>query len=418
MRELMPTDRDGAGEASVDCSVLVPVLNEEADIAATMRAMLAQEFPGELEFLVVDGGSSDRTREIVDALAVEDPRIRLLDNPRRTTPSGLNVAVANARGRWVARMDGHTAYPARYVALGVERLSRGRTRWVSGPTIPVGRGAVSRAVALALRTPLGRGGSRKWASERSEDHEYQLDAGVFAGVWERSTVLEYGGWDERWLRNQDSEMAGRFQARGEHLICLPGMAAHYLPRDSLLSLWRQYLQYGAFREMTAVRHPDTMRRSHLLPPALVATVAAAVGAPSAPVRKLARGALALYAAVLATGGVHAARSAEARRDAGLVPVVLAVMHLAHGTGAWIGAARHGAPLAGIATVLRLRRLAERLAPGAAEVYAPSLREAVTPPLTLVPSGSVDPLDAHRPREAPVDASTGLARGASPSPRAA
>jgi hypothetical protein len=347
---------------------------------------------------------------------VRDERVRLLDNPRRTTPSGLNVALAHARGRWVARMDGHTEYPPRYVALGVERLTRGGTRWVSGPPIPVGRRRVSRAVALALRTRLGRGGSRKWAAESTDGHEYELDAGVFAGVWERSTVLEYGGWDERWLRNQDSEMAGRFQARGERLVCLPAMAAHYLPRDSLPLLWRQYLQYGVFRELTAVRHPQTMRLSHLMPPALVATVAGAVATPSAPVRRLARGALAVYAAALATGGMQAARDANPRRDAALVPVVLAVMHLAHGTGAWLGAARHGAPLAGIASVLRRPRLAERLAPGPAEVFAPSLREAVTAPLTLVPS----PLGAERDAEQlhAVEDEGRRAPGGPPPPRAA
>jgi succinoglycan biosynthesis protein ExoA len=382
MRELMPTDRDRPGAERVGCSVLMPVLNEEADIAASMSAMLAQRFGGELEFLVVDGGSSDRTREIVAALAAHDPRIRLLDNPRRTTASGLNVALSHARGRWVARMDAHTEYPTRYIALGVQRLERGGTRWVSGPPIPVGRGAVSRAVVLALRTPLGRGGSRKWATETGDDHEYPLDAGVFAGVWERSTVLEYGGWDEHWLRNQDSEMAGRFQARGERLICLAGMAANYLPRDSLGSLWRQYLQYGHYREMTAIRHPATMRLSHLMPPALVATVAAAALAPLAPARKLARSSLALYATILATGGLHSAASAERRGDAALVPVVLGVMHLAHGTGAWIGAARNGPPLAGIARVLRLRRLAARLEPAPSEVYAPSLAPVVSPPLSL------------------------------------
>ena len=387
MRELMHTDPDATGGRGIACSVLVPVLNEEGQIAETMRAMLAQECPGELEFLVVDGGSSDRTREVVAELATQDPRIRLLDNPRRTASSGLNVGLANARGKWVARMDGHTRYPTRYIALGIDRLARGDTRWVSGPPIPVGRGAVSRALTLALRTPLGRGGSRKWAAEAGEACEYQLDSGVFAGVWERATVLEYGGSDERWQRNQDSEMAGRFLARGERLICLPAMASYYLPRDSLRSLWRQYLQYGEFREMTAVRHPHTMRLSHLMPPALVATVALGLAVRRAPIRRLAEGALGAYVCVLGIAGAHAARSAEDARDATLVPFVLAVMHLAHGAGAWIGACRHGAPVAGIARVLRLRGLSSRPWPEAGAVYAPSLEQATQPPPT--------PLDAFR-----------------------
>jgi succinoglycan biosynthesis protein ExoA len=357
---------------SVACSVLVPVLNEEQHIAASLAAMCAQRFPGRMEFLVVDGGSSDRTREIVSEFASRDPRIRVLDNPRTTTPSGLNVALAHARGRWVARMDAHTTYPDDYIARGVERLARGDTRWVSGPPIPVGVGSVSRAVALALRTRLGRGGSSKWADERtSPSGEFELDSGLFAGVWERSTLLEYGGWDEGWPRNQDSEMAGRFLAQGERLVCLPGMAAWYAPRDTLISLWRQYFQYGEYREKTAVRHPHTMRRSHLLAPTLVLTAATALSAPAS-LRRLARYAVAVYGAALLSAGAQAAGRADQPADAILVPAVLAVMHLGHGAGFLKGAMRYGPPLAAVARVAGFHGLSLRLTPSPQEVFAPSL----------------------------------------------
>jgi succinoglycan biosynthesis protein ExoA len=360
---------------AVDCSVLMPVLNEEAHIASSVDSMRRQRFCGTLEFIVVDGGSVDGTRQILERLAKQDSRIRLFDNPGGITPSGLNIALRQARGQWVARMDAHTIYPDSYLADGVERLKRGDTRWVSGPPIPAGAGPVSRAVTLALRSPLGRGASRKWASAPGESApEYDLDSGVFAGVWERSTVLEYGGWDERWPRNQDSELAGRFLARGERLVCLPSLAAYYTPRDSLPGLWRQYLEYGRFRERTAVRHPDTMRRSHLLAPGVVVTLAAAVLAPRR-LRWLARRGLAAYGTLLVVAGADSARQAEHPVDAALVPVVLATMHLAHGTGALREAARHGPPLAALASVLGLRSLAARLARGAEAVYAPSLGEA-------------------------------------------
>src|SRR5205085_10521957 len=115
------------------------------------------------------------------------------------------------------------------------------TRWVSGPQVPRGVGPVSRAVSLALASPLGRGGSRKWGEHGVETAaEWELDSGVFDGVWERATLLEYGGWDERWPRNSDSEMAGRFLARGERIGCVAAMGASYVPRDSLRGLWRQY----------------------------------------------------------------------------------------------------------------------------------------------------------------------------------
>jgi glycosyltransferase involved in cell wall biosynthesis len=368
----LESDPTTFGDHEVDCSVLVPVLNESSHIRTTVAAMLRQRFPGRLEFLFVDGGSDDGTRAILEELRGEDERIRVLENPRRVTPSALNIGLAHARGRWVCRMDAHTEYPEDYIALGVQRLARGDTRWVSGPSIATGHGPVSRAVALALRSPLGRGGSRKWAAEpRARDAEYELDSGVFAGVWARATLLEFGGWDERWTRNQDSEMAGRFLERGETLVCLPAMASRYTPRDSLTSLFQQYFQYGEFRERTARRHPGTMRRSHLLAPSLVACVFVSAVAPRR-FRMVARAGLGAYAGLLAVAGLRAAVDAEQPVDAALVPVVLGVIHTAHGAGAYAGALRYGPPVSALARALGLRRLATRLMSAPEAVSAPSL----------------------------------------------
>ena len=358
--------------SDIGCSVLMPVLNEEHHIRASVNAMRRQRFDGALEFIVIDGGSSDGTRQILESLAAEDDRIVMLDNPRRIAASALNVGLGAARGRWIARMDAHTEYREDYVALGVGRLERGGTSWVSGPPIPRGTGRVSRAVALALRTPLGRGASRKWVAELSgEDGEYELDAGVFAGVWERETLLWHGGWDEEWVVNQDSEMAGRFLAQGERLICLMGMAAYYAPRNSLMQLWRQYLRYGEYRERTAVRHPHTMRRSHLLAPGVATTVLAGV-LPVQWMRRMARYGLATYACALAAAGTRALSDAEHEGDSALVPIVLATMHLGHGFGFLRGAVRYGPPTAAIARVFGLKRLAAELTPASRPVFAPSL----------------------------------------------
>jgi succinoglycan biosynthesis protein ExoA len=345
----MITMSAGSG-TTVDCSVLVPVRDEERHIESSLAAMRAQRFDGQLEFIFADGASTDRTRAILEAAAAADPRIRIYANPRRTVTSGLNVALGHACGRWVARMDAHTRYPDDYLARGVARLRAGDTRWVSGPQLPRGDGPVSRAVSLALGTGLGRSGSRKWAAApvrdaatEGEAAEYELDAGVFTGVWERTSLLEYGGWDERWRVNEDSEMAGRFLARGERLICIPAMAATYAPRDSLPRLWRQYFVYGEYRARTARRHPETMRRQHLVAPALALTAAVAAAGPRSRGRAVARLALGLYTASIGREGVRALPIARPRGDAALVPVALATMHLAWGAGTVVGMARFGPP---------------------------------------------------------------------------
>jgi succinoglycan biosynthesis protein ExoA len=166
-------------------------------------------------------------------------------------------------------------------------------------------------------------------------------------------------------------MAGRFLANGERLICLEPMAASYTPRSTLKSLWCQYLQYGEYREKTAVRHPHTMRRSHLLAPGLVLTAAAALGAPRL-IRTSARAGVAVYVLTLMGAASRVALDGAPPREAALMPVVLAIMHGGHGLGMLRGAIRNGPPLAAIARVFGWERLAERVAPAHEDVYAPSL----------------------------------------------
>jgi GT2 family glycosyltransferase len=355
-------------------SVLVPVLDEADNIVEAVAAMLAQRVDGPIELLLADGGSRDGTRELLDELALRDERIRVFDNPRGWTPSGLNVCLRHARGEYVARMDAHAFYPPNYLQTGIERLRRGDSDWVSGPQTIIGSGRVQRAFAAALRTPLGRGGSRRWApADKSggEAGEWELDSGVFTGVWRRQKVLEVGGWDERWWRNQDSEMAARFLERGARLICLAGMAAGYVPRDSLGGLARQYDGYGFYRAATARRHPDTLRHSALLMPMLVCCWVAALVAPR-PLRRLARLGVIVYLATIGAAGARAARD-DPPTVAATVPIVLAAMHLGAGIGFLRGVLRFGLPwaaLARISGVGALWRLAP--APEPEPVYAPSL----------------------------------------------
>lgn len=346
-------DEPGTG---VDVSVLIPVLNEERHIRDTVAAMREQRFDGNVEFLFIDGRSEDRTRAILEELAEDDPRIRVLDNPDRTTAYGLNVGLAHSRGTYVARMDAHSFYPDTYLALGVERLERGDVAWVAGPQVPRGEGTWSRRVALALDTGLASIGSNRWgkADGQGAQEEVELDTGVFTGVWLRSTVEEHGGWDPGWPINQDSELAARVLAAGGRIVQLPEMGAGYVPRDSLRSLGRQYFRYGLYRGKTARYHPSSLRRSHLMAPALVLAAPVALVGPQ-PLRALARLGLAGYAAALVAVSVRAARSTSSKADAASLPAVFATMHLAWGAGFVLSAYRFGPPVAAVLSAAGIRR---------------------------------------------------------------
>lgn len=340
-------------EGRVDVSVLIPVLDEERFIRDTVAAMRAQIYPGEVELIFVDGGSTDRTREILEELAGDDRRIRVLANPARRTPQGLNIGLRAARGEYVARMDAHSWYPPVYLARGVERLARGDVEWVTGPAIPRPLGGWSRRVGLALGSPLGQGGSSKWQATAGEvGEEIELDTGVFAGIWRRSTLERLGGWDEGWPVNQDAEMAARVLGAGGRIVCLPELGAEYAPRDTLRGLARQYWRFGYYRVKTTRRHPHALRRAHVLAPGVVLAAAAAVLAPR-PVSALARVAIGAYAGAL---GVAAAREAPraGRRDAAALPLVLATMHFSWGAGFIAACIRMGPPLAALARVAGVR----------------------------------------------------------------
>src|SRR2546423_875792 len=193
----------------VDASVLIPVLNEERHIRETVAAMQAQRFDGDVEFLFMDGRSEARTKAIREEVAADDPRIRVFDNPRRSSTAGLNVGLRNARGDYIVRMDAHTFYPEDYIARGVERLRRGDVVWVAGPQVPYGVGKWSRRVALALGSWFGTGGSARWSGGE--------DGGRPGGRGLRAGAAPHGL----------ARRAGRLRARGRR-----GERPHAAPRQA------------------------------------------------------------------------------------------------------------------------------------------------------------------------------------------
>ena len=341
---------DGAGGEGVEVSVLVPVLNEASSIRDTVAAMRAQDHPGPLEFIFIDGGSEDATREILRELAAEDERIRVLDNPAREVTPALNIGLRAARGRYVARMDAHALYPRVYLSAGVRRLQQGGAEWVSGPQIPQGTDRWSRRIELALHSPLGIGGS---PFRRPLREEIETD-GAFTGMWRRETLERHGGWDEAWIVNEDGELAARLRSAGGRIVCLPQMASRYLPRRSVPALARQYWRYGQYRAKTCRHHPRSMRRSHAVPPAIAAT--AGVAALPLPLAgRVARASLGAYAAMLVAEAVRLTGRARPKTDAAWLPVVLATMHLAWGTGFIVGSVRFGIPWRALARVISGQR---------------------------------------------------------------
>ncbi|MFL6064824.1 MAG: glycosyltransferase family 2 protein [Friedmanniella sp.] len=317
-------------------SVVIPVLNEERHLAAAVRRVLAQEYPGELEVILAVGPSRDRTQEIATELAAVDPRIRLVDNPAGRTPNALNLGVAAARHDIVVRVDGHGELTDGYLARAVQLLAETGAANVGGVMDAQGSSPFEQAVATAYTTRLGLGGSAfHLASSPAGEAET-----VFLGVFRKADLQAVGGFDESMHRAQDWELNYRLRGSGRRVWFSPELRVTYRPRSSLPALVRQMYDTGRWRREVVRRHPETASLRYLAPPVAVlgiagGTLAGVVGAATGS-RLLKVGfAAPLGYLALVTGGALTAGRLPLRARAWL-PVVLSATQRAWGSGCRVG----------------------------------------------------------------------------------
>ena len=243
-------------------SVIAPCRDEAADVERFVAEVFRQRLrPGDtLELLIADGRSRDGTRERLEAIAIRDRRLRLFDNPRGTTPAGLNIAIRHSRGAVVVRMDLHTSYAEDYVAECVAALEKSGADNVGGPWKPMGSGATGQAIALAFGSRWVSGGGRA----HDAGYEGEVDT-VYLGCWLRSTLLRLDLFDEDQIRAQDAELNLRIWRNGGRVWQTPRIRSWYRPRERLLDLYRQYVQYGYWKVATLKKHKKPASARQLVP---------------------------------------------------------------------------------------------------------------------------------------------------------
>jgi len=306
-------------------SVIIPAREEGRHLRACVEAVMAQDYPGEVEVVLAVAPSRDRTAALAAELAVTHPRLTLVDNPGGTTPVGLNLALAACTGEVVARVDGHAILPPGYLRRAVELLQETGAANVGGVMAAVGTTPCERAVACAMSSPFGVGAGRFHYGGQPGPAD-----SVYLGVFRRALVAGTGGYDETFLRAQDWELNHRIRGQGGVVWFTPELRVTYRPRASLRALARQYREYGRWRRVVMRRHSDSVRLHYLVPPAALLGLLAAGGAAALGYRK----ALALpaaYAAAVAAGSVVAGRGERAGVRLRL-PAVFATMHLSWGLG--------------------------------------------------------------------------------------
>jgi succinoglycan biosynthesis protein ExoA len=313
--------------SAIEVSVVMPVRNEAAGIEGALDSVLEQELDGSLEVVVADGRSTDGTAEILASRAGADERIRVVDNPARGIPQGLNAALAAARGRYLVRLDGHSTMEPSYVRGLVRHLRSGSCEAVGGRVEAVGRGPFGRAVAAAHGSRFGIGNA---------SHHYRASPGfidhVSFGAYETERLRALGGWDERFARNEDYELNFRFRAAGGRILLDPSVRSLWRVRETITGLARQYFDYGFWRLRTLAAHPSSLSVRWLVPPALVLSLlAGAALAWTTPGLVFLAAVVLAYALFLMVGALGLGHRIGPRLVAHAL-VALAVMHLSWGAG--------------------------------------------------------------------------------------
>lgn len=332
-------------------TVVMPIRNEAGFIRRSLGAVLVQDYGLErIEVIVADGMSSDETREIVHAMQTPAVTVRLVDNPGQIAPTGLNAALAQARGQIIVRVDGHCEIEPDYVRRCVERLQQDGVDGVGGPLETIGETPQAQVIAVAMSSPFGVGGS---AFRTVHGKSLLVDTIAFP-AYRRAVMDRAGPYDEELVRNQDDEYNYRLRKLGARLLLAAEVRARYYSRSTFRSLWRQYFQYGYWKVRVMQKHPRQMRPRQFVPAVFVAALFASLLAAPWTVLGgwMAAGVVGAYlianltASVLTVSrGSRQARNASpnsprlGRRSLPLLSLAFATLHVAYGLGFWVGLAR-------------------------------------------------------------------------------
>lgn len=253
-------------------SIVIPVRNEAAYIERCLDSIYAQDFAGhQYEIIAVDGLSTDGTLEKIQNLKSKYQNLKVLNNPKKTVSSGVNVGVRNSSGEIVFRMDSHAEYGADYIRTCLEVMERTGADNVGGPAIPLagGRSPRSQAIALAHLSPFALGGG----AFRNLKAEGWVPT-VWPGCFRREVFRRVGLLDERLTRTEDIEFNSRLVRSGGRIYLSPKIKSFYICRTRLRYLWRQRWRDGIGVVHTVLISRDAPKLRHFVPLLFIGSLAA------------------------------------------------------------------------------------------------------------------------------------------------
>lgn len=223
--------------------VIIPTLNEEVFIEKCLESLYCQTFPFEkMDVIVIDGGSKDKTIEIVKCLQSKWNNLRLINNPKRIQSAAFNLGVQNSDAPYIVRLDAHVTYDQRYIELCINHLKANPKYGNVGGicVIKAKKDTLMANTNMILNQSLfGIGGSKfRVGSEAA-----CVDTVPF-GAFRREVIERVGGMREDMPRAEDNEINSRLRKNGYSIFLDPEIVSSYFARDTFGTSIRQMYNNG------------------------------------------------------------------------------------------------------------------------------------------------------------------------------
>lgn len=224
-------------------TIIIPTLNEEYYILSCLESVRKQTYPFDMmDILVVDGGSKDRTKEIVRNFSSSYSNVKLLDNPGRIQSIAFNIGVNNSSAPYVIRLDAHVFYDEHYIERCLYHLeTKPEVGDVGGVCKTTVRrlGIIPESIAVICQSKFGIGG----AAFRIGASAGYVDTVPF-GAFPRKVINEIGGMREDLVRAEDNEYVSRIRKAGYKVYLDPSIVSTYYARDTFTGIIKQMYTNG------------------------------------------------------------------------------------------------------------------------------------------------------------------------------
>jgi glycosyltransferase involved in cell wall biosynthesis len=331
-------NRSSADSKCPSISVIVPCRNEERYIAACLDSLLpSSSADGQLEILVVDGMSRDKTREIVAEYGKKEPLVRLVDNPAGTIPAAMNIGVRNARGQVILKIDAHSNYPRDYISNCVESLTRFEADNAGGIVriLPANESLTAKSIAVALAHRFASGNAYVKVGAKGP---CWADSAAF-GCWRKEVLEKIGGWNEKLGGSSDMDLNARLKEAGGRILLNPDIQISYYADANFRSYWKHNFADGVWATYVLKFRSRAWAWRHWVPMAFLLSLLISAGLVliSRIFGLVFMGILGCYVLVNLAAMIQISFQEKSIKYLLLLPLAFGIRHFAHGVGALYGA---------------------------------------------------------------------------------